>query len=258
MAPFKFIERVYHGFPIQQYGDGTTSRDYTYIDDIVAGVVSAIDRPLGCEVINLGNGRPFLLKDFIALVERCVGKEALIEILPNQPGDVDRTCADITKARTLLGYSPSTTFEQGIARTSEWYKDACKRGLVAHHHLYVGGANVGLTVDIPPPPPIGETTDPATMSCRSSFSMEDSTRGDSTRGGYFSASSAPHSPYASESERSAGGGRLSRLSRDQSDLELSSFVEKASKQYKRRTHRIFISQEDENEADLGFADKEGK
>jgi UDP-glucuronate 4-epimerase len=71
MAPFKFIDRVFRGEPIQQYGDGGTSRDYTFIDDIVDGVVRAIDRPLGYQVINLGNGRPYLLSDFIALVERC-------------------------------------------------------------------------------------------------------------------------------------------------------------------------------------------
>ncbi len=81
MAPFKFIDRVFRGEPIQQYGDGTTSRDYTYIDDIVEGVVSAVDRPLGYEVINLGNGRPFRLKDFISLVEKCVGKAANIEVV---------------------------------------------------------------------------------------------------------------------------------------------------------------------------------
>jgi UDP-glucuronate 4-epimerase len=80
MAPFKFIDRIFKGLPIQQYGDGSTSRDYTYIDDIAAAVVSAIDTPLGCEVINLGNGRPYLLKDFISLVEKCVGKEAVIEV----------------------------------------------------------------------------------------------------------------------------------------------------------------------------------
>lgn len=80
MAPFKFIDRVYNGHPIQQYGDGTTSRDYTYIDDIVEGVVAAIDKPLGYQVINLGNGRPFLLKDFISLVENAVGKKAIIEV----------------------------------------------------------------------------------------------------------------------------------------------------------------------------------
>jgi hypothetical protein len=124
MAPFKFIERVYNGDMIQQYGDGSTSRDYTYIDDIVQGVVAAIDRPLGYEVINLGNGRPYLLKDFIHLVETSVGKKANIEVLPEQPGDVERTCADISKAKRLLGYNPKITFEEGIARTVEWYQMA--------------------------------------------------------------------------------------------------------------------------------------
>lgn len=81
------------------------------------------------QVINLGNGRPFLLKDFISLVEKCVGKEAMIEILPHQPGDVDRTCADISKARELLGYSPKVPFEEGIRRTAEWFRDATEEGL---------------------------------------------------------------------------------------------------------------------------------
>lgn len=85
MAPFKFIDRVFNGQPIQQYGDGTTSRDYTYIDDIVSGVVAAVDRPLGYEVVNLGNGRPFLLRDFIALVEKCVGRRAVIEVRGRHP-----------------------------------------------------------------------------------------------------------------------------------------------------------------------------
>ncbi|KAJ1434508.1 hypothetical protein B484DRAFT_446560 [Ochromonadaceae sp. CCMP2298] len=128
MAPFKFIDRVYNGHFIQQYGDGSTSRDYTYIDDIVEGVVASIDTPLGCEVINLGNGRPCLLSDFISLVEKAVGKKAVIEILPCQPGDVDRTCADITKAQTLLGYAPKVPFEEGIRRTAEWYISAAEGG----------------------------------------------------------------------------------------------------------------------------------
>lgn len=129
MAPFKFIDRIYNGLPIQQYGDGSTSRDYTYIDDIVNGVVSSIDKPLGYKVLNLGNGRPFLLKNFIELVENCVGKKAIIEILPEQPGDVDRTCADITQANQLLGYSPKISFEEGIRRTAEWYKKAHASGI---------------------------------------------------------------------------------------------------------------------------------
>ncbi|CAM9240891.1 unnamed protein product, partial [Ectocarpus fasciculatus] len=124
MAPYKFIERIYHGKPIQQYGDGHTSRDYTYISDIVDGVVRAIDRPLGYQIFNLGNGRPRLLKDFIALVEDCVGKKAVIEMLPEQPGDVSHTCADISKASELLGYLPQVPFEVGIRRTAEWYMGA--------------------------------------------------------------------------------------------------------------------------------------
>lgn len=129
MAPFKFIDRIFNGLPIQQFGDGTTSRDYTYIDDIVQGVVLSIDKPLGCEVVNLGNGRPFLLKDFISLVEKSVQKKANIEVLPPQPGDVERTRADISKARELLGYNPQVTFEEGIRRTAEWYKQAHEEGL---------------------------------------------------------------------------------------------------------------------------------
>jgi len=122
MAPFKFIDRIAHGLPIQQYGDGTTSRDYTFIGDIVDGVVRALDTPLGYEILNLGNGKPFELSKFIGIVEAAVGREAIIEHLPDQPGDVDRTCADISKARALLGYEPKVSFEDGIARTVDWYK----------------------------------------------------------------------------------------------------------------------------------------
>jgi len=132
MAPFKFIHRVFNNVPIQQYGDGSTSRDYTFISDIAEGVVAAIDTPLGYEVINLGNGRPYRLKDFISLVERCVGQQAVIQVMPEQPGDVDRTCADISKARSLLGYAPKVTFEEGIRKTTEWYRAASESGLIHH------------------------------------------------------------------------------------------------------------------------------
>eukprot|EP01041_Mallomonas_annulata_P010836 gene10836-22614_t len=129
MAPFKFIDRIYNGLTIQQYGDGSTSRDYTFISDIADGVVRAIDRPLGYEIFNLGNGRPYLLKDFINLVEQNVDRKANIEVLPEQPGDVERTCADISKASRLLGYNPQITFENGIAMTAQWYKQAHNEGL---------------------------------------------------------------------------------------------------------------------------------
>jgi hypothetical protein len=84
---------------------------------------------LSLQVINLGNGRPFLLKDFISLVETSVGKAAMIEVLPHQPGDVDRTCADISKAQELLGYCPKVPFEEGIRRTAMWFRDATEEGL---------------------------------------------------------------------------------------------------------------------------------
>ena len=122
MAPFKFVDRVSRGVEIQQFGDGSSSRDYTYIDDIVDGVVRSLDRPLGYQIYNLGNGNPVGLKHFISIVERATGKKANIRVLPDQPGDVPRTAADISKARRLLGYEPKVAFADGIQRLAEWYR----------------------------------------------------------------------------------------------------------------------------------------
>lgn len=124
MAPFKFIDRVSRGIELQQFGDGSSSRDYTYIDDIVDGVVRAIDRPHAYEVFNLGKGSGTSLKEFIDLVQKHVGKKAIIKVMPDQPGDVPYTCADVTKAQKLLGYKSQVSFEEGIRRTVEWYKNA--------------------------------------------------------------------------------------------------------------------------------------
>lgn len=124
MAPFKFIDRVSRGLQIQQFGDGSSSRDYTYISDIVDGVVRAIDRPHAYEVFNLGKGDGTSLKDFIGLVQKHVGKEANIKIMPDQPGDVPYTCADVRKAHKLLGYKARVPFEDGICKTASWYKAA--------------------------------------------------------------------------------------------------------------------------------------
>jgi len=123
MAPYKFIERIMNDKPIQQYGDGTSMRDYTYIDDIVQGVIGALDNPLGYQNYNLGRGFPTSLKKFIGIVEDCVGKKAEIELLPDQPGDVPRTCANINKACKQIGYDPQTCFEDGIKKTVEWYRE---------------------------------------------------------------------------------------------------------------------------------------
>jgi len=124
MAPFKFIDRVSRGATLQQFGDGSSSRDYTYIDDIVDGVVRAVDRPYPYQIFNLGKGSGTSLKKFIGLVQKYVGKKANIEILPDQPGDVPYTCADVSKAERLLGYRSQVTFEEGISRTVDWYKQA--------------------------------------------------------------------------------------------------------------------------------------
>merc|ERR1719502_822038 len=95
MAPFKFVDRVSRGVEIQRFGDGSSSRDYTYIDDIVDGVVRSLDRPLGYQIFNLGNGNPVTLKDFISIVEKATGKTVKIKVMPDQPGDVPRTAANI-------------------------------------------------------------------------------------------------------------------------------------------------------------------
>jgi Nucleoside-diphosphate-sugar epimerases len=127
MAPFKFIDRVSRGLEIQQFGDGSSSRDYTYISDIVDGVIRSIDRPHPYEVINLGKGSGTSLKDFIDLVQKHVGKKANIKIMPDQPGDVPYTCADVSKAYRLLGYRAQVPFEEGIRRTVQWYKEAYEK-----------------------------------------------------------------------------------------------------------------------------------
>ncbi|GMF45979.1 unnamed protein product [Phytophthora fragariaefolia] len=123
MAPFKFMDRIARDVAIDQYGDGSSSRDYTFIDDIVQGVLLSLDRGQGCEVFNLGRGTPVLLTDFIQIIEGLVGKKAKINILPDQPGDVPRTSADISKAERLLGYKPTTPLEQGLQKTWEWYSE---------------------------------------------------------------------------------------------------------------------------------------
>lgn len=124
MAPFKFIDRVSRGQELQQFGDGSSSRDYTYVDDIVDGVIRALDRPYPYQIFNLGKGSGTSLKDFIHLVQKHVGKKANVKVLPDQPGDVPYTCADVSKARHLLGYESKISFEEGIKRTVAWYKEA--------------------------------------------------------------------------------------------------------------------------------------
>ncbi len=117
-----FVRRILAGQPIQMFGDGTTTRDYTYIDDIVSGIRSAIDRCEGYEIINLGSNNPITLKDMVQTVADACGKEPTIETLPMQPGDVDRTYADVQKAERLLDYEPKMPFAEGVRRFVEWYR----------------------------------------------------------------------------------------------------------------------------------------
>ena len=125
MAIRKFIDLIEAGKPIQMYGDGTSMRDYTYVDDIVSGVRAAIDYDkTPYEIINIGGGSPVTLRDMIATIEKVLGKKADIEQLPMQKGDVDKTVSDISKARKLLGYMPQTSFEEGIKKFVGWRKQS--------------------------------------------------------------------------------------------------------------------------------------
>jgi UDP-glucuronate 4-epimerase len=120
LAIRKFAEAIAAGRPIPVFGDGSTGRDYTYIDDIVAGILAAIAYEAPFEVFNLGNSSPVLLRDMIATLERVLGREAVIDRQPLQPGDVPITYADISRARRLLGWSPHTPLETGIRRMVQW------------------------------------------------------------------------------------------------------------------------------------------
>lgn len=122
MAPYKFIRMVDNEEELTRYGDGTSARDYTYVKDIVQGIRKAMENPDGYELYNLGNNDVVELNDFIATVEDVVGKEANIVELPEQPGDVPLTCADISKAQEKLGYNPQTSLKEGLTAMYDWYK----------------------------------------------------------------------------------------------------------------------------------------
>ena len=120
MAIAKFIRKAYNDEPISVFGDGTSSRDFTYIDDIIQGVVSAVHKDLGYEIINLGESETIELNSLIAVIEELTGKEVIKEYLDMQPGDVLTTYADISKAKKLLNYNPTTNIEEGISKYIDW------------------------------------------------------------------------------------------------------------------------------------------
>ena len=126
LAINKFTRLMLNNEEIPMFGDGTTSRDYTYVDDIVDGICKSCDYVMThdnvYEIINLGSNNPISLKEMINVIGKTLGVEPKIKQMGMQPGDVDRTYADISKAKELLGYKPSTTFEEGIKKFVDWYK----------------------------------------------------------------------------------------------------------------------------------------
>jgi UDP-glucuronate 4-epimerase len=123
LAIHKFTRLIDEGKPIPFYGDGSTSRDYTYIDDIVNGVSCALNHLNGYRIYNLGESSVINLKNLVQLIENSLGKKALLNELPLQEGDVNMTYADITKARSEIGYDPKYGIESGIKKFVEWYYD---------------------------------------------------------------------------------------------------------------------------------------
>lgn len=122
MALFLFTDAMLHNRAIDVYGHGKMQRDFTYIDDIVSGVVAAIDKNYPEEVFNLGCGKTEELMDYIGAVEKTLGMEAQKNFMDMQPGDTTRSSADISKAKTMLGFEPKTQIKDGVPRFVEWYK----------------------------------------------------------------------------------------------------------------------------------------
>ncbi|MCK5595412.1 GDP-mannose 4,6-dehydratase [bacterium] len=124
MAPYKFTKLIDEGKEVQRFGNGHSKRDYTYVDDIVDGVISTLDRQFKYEIFNLGNSHPIKLNYFIGLIEKELGKKAKIVELPSQPGDVNITYADIGKSKKMLNFQPKVSIENGIAKLVKWYKSS--------------------------------------------------------------------------------------------------------------------------------------
>jgi UDP-glucuronate 4-epimerase len=122
MAIHAFTRAIVRGETLRLFGDGSARRDFTYIDDIIAGVTAALDRPHPYEIINLGESQTIALRDLIARLERMLGKPANVQALPPEPGDVPVTYADVSKAKALLDYTPSTTIDDGLAQFVAWYR----------------------------------------------------------------------------------------------------------------------------------------
>jgi UDP-glucuronate 4-epimerase len=125
MAPYIFVDKISKGEPIQIFGDGSSMRDYTYISDIVAGIIASLRRDSGFEIFNLGNSSPVNLLEFIGIIEETLGKKALLSFREEQPGDMKKTYADISKAGQLLGFKPLMPLKGGMKAFVDWYRAEC-------------------------------------------------------------------------------------------------------------------------------------
>ena len=121
MSLFRFVQWIFEGRPLLVYGDGQQSRDFTYVDDIARGTIAGL-KPLGYEVVNLGSDTPTVLMEVIRYIEQKIGKPALFEYQPRHPADVTATWANIDKARSMLGWEPQTTWQQGVDNLIDWYR----------------------------------------------------------------------------------------------------------------------------------------
>ena len=122
MSIFRFIYKIMKGQPIEVFGDGSQSRDFTYVDDIADGTVRAL-KPLGYEIINLGGNKPYKLKEVIQIIEELLGKKAKIDYKPFHKADLKATWADITKAKRFLDWEPKVSLYEGLKRTVDWFKE---------------------------------------------------------------------------------------------------------------------------------------
>jgi UDP-glucuronate 4-epimerase len=127
MMAYKVLDHLFFGREVPLYNDGQMYRDWTYVEDIARGILAAVDRPVGYEVINLGRGEPVLLADFVQLIEELAGKKAQLIPKPMPEADIPYTYADIAKARRLLSYDPQVSVREGVSRFWDWYQQAVLR-----------------------------------------------------------------------------------------------------------------------------------
>jgi UDP-glucuronate 4-epimerase len=122
MTPYRFTEAIVQGHEITLFDPDRVQRDFTYVGDIVQGILAALEAKLPFEIVNLGNHRPVGLRDYVAIIERLVGRPARVRVAPLPPTDARLTCADIAKAQRLLGFAPATPVEEGLAHFWDWYR----------------------------------------------------------------------------------------------------------------------------------------